>query len=114
LCAAASASPISFVPTAGGTLGIASTTIGGVGVTGYYNNGAIWQAATLFGRNDDDDLGLGVISPGEHGWGSGTEVGNIIHPELIRLTLPQNSTWTSVQLSSLEGWGRVWADADGI
>lgn len=76
----------------------------------------------LFGRNDGGatEQGLGLCSPGElssyssscysttsgkTGGGDVNELSDEKQGELIRLTLPANYTWNSVQVSSLDNNG---------
>jgi hypothetical protein len=74
----------------------------------YYDPGAhTWRAANLFGRNESNDHGLGICSTGEScGTGTGNgdynEISNELHPETLRLTLPNGYTWGSIRISSLD------------
>jgi hypothetical protein len=105
------ADTISFTSTVG-SYGVSQTTVGGahgVQIRAYYYNTSThsWTAATLFGRNQSDDHGVGICSSGETcGSGSGggdyNEISNELHPETLRLTLPTGYTWGSIRLSSLD------------
>lgn len=108
------ANTISFVPGSGGSLGLSSTVIGGITVSGFYydTTTSSWKAAKLYGRRDGtDDRGLGICDPKESaaqctangvGGGDYNELSNEAAKELIRLTLPAGYHWVSVQLSSLD------------
>ena len=132
----ASAVPIDFSAGTTGELGTAVTVPFGdpgdelsMTVEGFYNPGSGWQSTNLFRRRETNDNGLGVCSPGDRinngqcpgppGGGDWNELDNDGDPEIIRLTLPDGFTWTSVGLSSLDNnngsgaeRGQLWGDDD--
>jgi hypothetical protein len=113
-----------------GSTKLTSITAGGIVVSGLYYDSGAWKSAPLFGRSQPSDNGIGVCDPSETsscgtglGGGDYNELDNSGKPELIRLTLPTGFTWTSIQLSSLDGNGQtntnlfergiLWADNNG-
>jgi hypothetical protein len=109
-----SAAPLVIDFSAGGPVGMlaASFTVAGVFVEGLYRDGAgNWLPSPLFRRNEPGDHGLGVCSEGSGACGTGSgmgdwnELSNLVSPEVIRLTLPDNYEWVSFQLSSLDSNG---------
>jgi len=102
----------------GGNLGIPTTTDNQIVIDAFSVSGSAYTQTdtTIFIRNDGpNDNGLGVCNPGQQSdsacaavgtfTGSGgdiNEVDNASVGELIRLTLPANSTWISVVISSLD------------
>jgi hypothetical protein len=94
-----------------GSYGASTYTLNGVKLDAYYYDSSTssWKSATLFGRNETNDHGVGICSSGETancGTGSGggdyNEISNELHPETLRITLPTGYTWGNVRLSSLD------------
>ena len=94
-----------------GSYGTSSYTLNGVKIDAYYFDSGTntWKSATLFGRNETNDHGVGICDPAEAtncGTGSGggdyNEISNELRPETLRLTLPTGYTWGNVQISSLD------------
>jgi hypothetical protein len=92
--------------------------VNGIKATGMYFNGSKWVTTNLWRRNEIDDRGIGVCSPDDFsagacpnstryisGGGDNNELDNNHYAELIMLTLPSNTKWVSVQLSSLDNNG---------
>ena len=95
-----------------GDLGVTSATTGGVTATGYAKSTTTpfpYVLADLWLRNNPGDTGLGVCSEGSSACASGggdvNELSNEGQPELIELTLPSSSAWTSLWVSSLDSGG---------
>ena len=102
----------------GGNLGVSSTTDNQIVIDAFSVSGSVFTQTntTLFIRNDGpNDNGIGVCGPtqqsssdcaavGTFGGGGGdtNEIDNSVVTELVRLTLPANSTWISVEVSSLD------------
>ena len=67
------------------------------------------SAYPLWLRNQSNDHGLGVCSEGNNacstGGGDVNELSNQSVPEVIRLTRPDNTVWSSLWVSSLDGGG---------
>jgi len=81
------------------------TTPEGVTVTGWVWNGSAYVPANLWRQNQASDHGLGVCSEGFtacKGSGDTNELDNMGSQEIITITIPNNATWVSVQLSSLD------------
>jgi hypothetical protein len=107
----ASAATISFDFT---SLGANNTPLGhsvvvnGVAAAAFVN-GAPIAPTNLWLRNQTNDHGLGVCSEGESacrsGGGDVNELSNQANPEIIRLTRPDDTTWESLWVSSLDGGG---------
>jgi PEP-CTERM motif len=108
------ADTVSFAPATSGSLGTATKTFtngsASITATAMYWNGSSWVASdrglSLYGRNESNDRGIGVCSPGETctspGGGTYNELSNEGKPELIRLALQPGWNWSSVRLSSLD------------
>ena len=104
----------------------------GVGVNGYYstNSGSSWSAANLFRRNETGEHGFGICNHVEQsgcGTGSGSgdvnEIDNSGQAEVLRLSLPANYAWVSIEISSLDTNGgganpiermKIYADDNGV
>jgi len=116
-CLAAILFPLSAVaiPFDFTTLGSNNTLLGNT-----VNAGGVKAEGLVFGpggqvltplwlRNQDDDHGLGVCSEGESACASGggdvNEISDQQNFEGIRLTLPSNSKWTELWVSSLDSGG---------
>jgi hypothetical protein len=102
--------PFDFTTLAGGvnnTLLSNSVTVNGVTADGFDITAS--TTAPLWLRNQDNDHGLGVCSEGEEACASGggdvNELSNQADVEGIRLTLPSNSKWTELWVSSLDSGG---------
>jgi hypothetical protein len=111
LSANAFADTITFTVHSVGSYGASTYTLGGLTVDAYYydTSSNAWKAATIFGRNETNDHGIGICDPTETascGTGSGggdyNELSNELRPETLRLKLPTGYTWGNVQLSSLD------------
>lgn len=108
---------VSFVPATSGSLGVVSKTFtngsASINATAMYWNGTTWTTSSaslnLYGRNETNDRGIGVCSPGETctspGGGDYNELSNERGPELIRLAIQPGWVWNSIQLSSLDNNG---------
>ena len=101
-------------------LGTGQVNLGG-GILGsaWYLNGGVWDHSNLIARNENpdgsgEDHGLGVCSLGEDvdplscnfgetGGGDYNELSQLVNPEAILLERPDNTTWTGLWLSSLDG-----------
>ncbi len=89
-------------------------TVSGVKAQAFYYDGSAWTATELWVRNDGvNDQGLGVCSPGEStycvpshsGGGDYNELSQLKNREVILLTRPDNTFWTGLTVSSLDGGG---------
>ena len=97
-----------------GSYNTSTVTVGGIhGITitaYYYNtNTHAWAPATLFGRNQTNDRGVGICNPNEtancgtgNGGGDYNEISNAHGAEVLRLTLPTGYSWGNIQLSSVD------------
>jgi len=102
----------------GGNLGVPTTTDNQIVIDAFSVSGSAFTQTntTLFIRNDGpNDNGIGVCGPSQQsspdcaavgtfggGGGDTNEIDNAVVTELVRLTLPANSTWLSVVISSLD------------
>jgi hypothetical protein len=92
-----------------------SKVLGGITVEGFIYDGATGYgnaSSYLWKRDQTNDHGIGVCSTGEtcgnvNGDGSGdwNELSNNVNDEVIRLTRPAGTVWTSLWVSSLDSGG---------
>jgi len=85
-----------------------SVTVNGVTAEGFYGTVGSLTGTDLWYRNQTNDHGLGVCSPGENcasGGGDVNELDNSGNQEFIRLTRPDSATWTALFVSSLDSGG---------